>query len=248
VWSCVEHRLLQDLGDPYGPILRLGFRTDGKRLLSLARGFPTLTSRLPPTAKAIWWDTLTWQPVRSFEVESPVTAVSPDGRLLAVGTGTGAVRWLDGETGELLATPSTAHHSRVAQIALSREGTQAVSVSDEGTVAIWDLSSFQPIDVFRGHMLGAHGVALSPDGMRLATSSNGREAVKLWDLSTRRELIMLAGQGSSFGDVAFSPDGRWLAARNMKNELHLWHAPSWEEIEAAEKKSKSSQSPQHGEE
>jgi eukaryotic-like serine/threonine-protein kinase len=101
--------------------------------------------------------------------------------------------------------------------------------------AIWDLSSFQPTDVFRGHMLGAHGVAFSPDGRRLATSSNGREAIKLWDLPTRRELMRLAGQGSSFGGAAFSPDGKWLAARNGKNELQLWYAPSWEEIEAAER-------------
>jgi WD40 repeat protein len=88
-------------------------------------------------------------------------------------------------------------------------------------------------------MLGAHGVAFSPDGGRLATSSGGREAIKLWDLSTRRELIALAGQGSSFHDAAFSPDGKWLAARNGKNELQLWQAPSWKEIEAAEERSKS---------
>jgi len=166
-------------------------------------------------------------------------AVSPDGRLLAVGDRAGTVRWLDGETGEPLATPSTAHHYSVSKIAFCREGTQAASTADEGTVAIWDLSSFQPTDVFRGHMLGAHGVAFSPDGRRLATSSNGREAIKLWDLSTRREPIVLAGQGSSIGGAVFSPDGKWLAARNGKNQLQLWQAPSWEEIEAAEERSKS---------
>jgi WD40 repeat protein len=154
---------------------------------------------------------------------------------LVVGTVTGAVCWLNAETGEPLALSSTAHHYRVRQIAFSREGTRAASVADEGTVAIWDPSSFQPIDGFRVHMLGAHGVAFSPDGGRLATSSNGREAIKLWDLSTRRELIALVGRGSSFSDAAFSPDGRWLAARNGKNELQLWHAPSWDQIEAAER-------------
>jgi len=53
------------------------------------------------------WDTFTWQPVRSFEVESYSSGtVSLDGRLLAVGTVTGAVCWRDAETGEPLATPS----------------------------------------------------------------------------------------------------------------------------------------------
>ncbi|MCL5282158.1 MAG: WD40 repeat domain-containing protein, partial [Planctomycetes bacterium] len=239
VWSCAEHRLLQELENPNGQIHLLRFRADGKRLLSLAR-HPPGPNRLPPTAKAIWWDTLTWQAIQSFEAESYwVGAVSPDGRLLAVGNRTGTVCWLDDETGEPLSARSTAHHYSVAQIAFCGEGTQAASVSDEGLVAIWDPSSFQPTDVFRGHMLGVHGVAFSPDGARLATSSNGREAVKLWDLSTRRELIVLAGQGSSIGGAVFSPDGKWLAARNGKNQLQLWHAPSWEEIEAAEERSKS---------
>ena len=92
-------------------------------------------------------------------------------------------------------------------------------------------------------MLGAHGVAFSPDGRRLATSSVGREAVKLWDLSTHRELMTLPGQGSDFAFVAFSPDGQWLAACNTEGQLHLWRAPSWAEIEAAEKRQESGQSP-----
>jgi len=91
---------------------------------------------------------------------------------------------------------------------------------------------------FRGHVQGAHGVVFSPDGRRLATGGGvSREAVKLWDLSTQtpRELMTLSGQGSVFLFVAFCPDGRWLAARSMEGKLHLWRAPSWAEIEAAEK-------------
>jgi WD40 repeat protein len=33
--------------------------------------------------------------------------------------------------------------------------------------------------------------------------------------------------------VAFSPDGQWLAACNSEGQLHLWRAPSWEEVETA---------------
>jgi WD40 repeat protein len=231
VWSCAERRLVWESDDPNAPIYPFAFRADGKRLLSH-----------DGKGKVTWWDTRTWQAIRTFGVETTLIsarALSPDARHLVVGTVTGAVCWLNAETGEPLALSSTAHHYRVRQIAFSREGTRAASVADEGTVVIWDPSSFQPIDGFRVHMLGAHGVAFSPDGGRLATSSSGREAIKLWDLSTRRELIALAGQGSSFSGAAFSPDGRWLAARNGKNELQLWHAPSWEEIEAAEERSKS---------
>jgi WD40 repeat protein len=54
----------------------------------------------------------------------------------------------------------------------------------------------------------------------------------------------LAGQDSSmFSFVAFSPDGRWLATCSREGKLYLWRAPSWEEIEAAEKQTESRQLP-----
>jgi WD40 repeat protein len=106
----------------------------------------------------------------------------------------------------------------------------------DGTVALWDCSTFQRIALFKGHMQGAHGVAFSPDGRRLATGGGSRDAVKLWDLATLRELAVLPGQGSIFSYVAFSPDGRWLAACGNEAKLHLWGAPSWEDIATAEKK------------
>jgi WD40 repeat protein len=232
VWSCAERRLLRELEDPRAPIYRVAFRADGRRLLSVdAQG------------KTVWWDTRTWQAVRAFAMsvkpswlESHCSvAVAPSGRLLAVGTMTGAVRWLNAETGELLATTTGSHLWPVVGVAFSGDGTPAASVCGYGTVALWDSSSFKLIAAFRGHMLGAQGVASSPDGRRLATSGgSGSDAVKLWDSSTHRELVTLAGRGSIFNFVAFSPDGRWLAACSWEGNLHLWHAPSWDQIEAAE--------------
>jgi WD40 repeat protein len=156
--------------------------------------------------------------------------------------GVGALRWLNAETGELLDTKTGGHRRPVAGIAFSGDGSRAASVAADGTVAIWDPSSFQPIAAFKGHMQGAHGVAFSPDGRRLATSGNSRDVVKLWDLPNHRELMTLSGQGSMFSFVAFSPDGQWLAACSGEGQLHLWRAPSWAEIEAAEKRPESGQS------
>jgi WD40 repeat protein len=236
VWSCAERRLLRELGDPNAPIYPVGFRADGRRFLSVdAKG------------KAIWWDTLTWQAVQTFTVgveSRSGVAVSPDGRLFVVGTETGAVHWLNAETGEVLATRSDAYRQPVSGIAFSGDGSRAASVSEYGSVALWDPSSFQLITAFKGHMYAAFDVAFSPDGRRLATGgATDRDVVKLWDLSTYRELVTLPGQGTLFYFVDFSPDGHWLAACGMQGKLHLWHAPSWAEIEAEEKKLKNAQWP-----
>jgi WD40 repeat protein/serine/threonine protein kinase len=227
MWSCAERRLLRQLGDPNIPIHPIAFRADGKRLLSLdAEG------------KIIWWDTLTWQVIQAFRAETKSVssvALSPDGCLLGIGTLTGAVHWLSAETGELLTATSAAHRQIVGNIAFSADGTRAASVAQCGTVALWDPSSLRLIVSFKGHMQAANGVTFSPDGRRLATGGGGREAVKLWDMATYRDLMTLSGQGSVFSFVAFSPDGKSLIACNREGHFHLWRAPSWEEIEAAER-------------
>jgi len=58
-------------------------------------------------------------------------------------------------------------------------------------------------------------------------------------LESHEEVVTLAGQGSIFRSAAFSPDGNTIGAVNAQGVLHLWIAPSWEEIEAAEARKKS---------
>jgi WD40 repeat protein len=43
-------------------------------------------------------------------------------------------------------------------------------------------------------------------------------------------LITLPGEGSMFSATSFSPDGSVLAASNSQGLLHVWRAPSFEEI------------------
>jgi WD40 repeat protein len=231
VWSCAERRLVRELDGHKKRIGLLRFRADGRGLLSI-----------DSKGTVIWWDVATWEAGQSFSVEllgKPETIwrwpdVSPDGRLLALGTRTGAMRWLNADTGELL--EATSGDASIWLVAFSGDGLQVASTSNHGSVALWDPTSFTWVTSFRAHLMAAHGVAFSPDGRRLATGgAMNRDAVRLWDLSTRRELLTLPGQCAVSGCVTFSRDGRWLAACGRGSELNLWRAPSWEEIEAAEK-------------
>jgi len=123
----------------------------------------------------------------------------------------------------------------VTGVAISPNLCLFATSSGEGTVKLWDLATFQEQGLFQGTLLGVHSVVFSPDGRRLATGSGGRESIKLWDLETRQELLTFGGKGSFFADVAFSPDGTLLGASSPPNRLlHVWRAPSWGEIEAAE--------------
>ena len=151
---------------------------------------------------------------------------------------------MNAETGAILKETTGPHMDQAWGIAFSSDGLQVASAYTYGTVALCDASTFELVTAFKGHLLGAHSAAFSPDSRRLVTTGTSLDAVRLWDLSTHRELLTLSGTSSMLQFVTFSPDGNWLAACDREEDmLHLWRAPSWEEIETKEKRLQSAQSP-----
>jgi WD40 repeat protein len=65
------------------------------------------------------------------------------------------------------------------------------------------------------------GVAVSPDGQRLA--SVGRDfIVHLWDLKTGKHLQRFSGHRRATIGIAFSPDGQWLASSSIDGMIRIW--------------------------
>jgi len=82
-------------------------------------------------------------------------------------------------------------------------------------------------------------VAFSPDGKTIATGSTD-ETVKLWNAATGQQLMTLKEFKADLGKLMFSPDGTVLAAGRAsfsgpQRTVQLWHAPSFPEIQAAER-------------
>jgi WD40 repeat protein len=134
----------------------------------------------------------------------------------------GHVRRLTLETRDSSSGAFSADHSLFAVAARS------------GYVKLWDADSFTEAGQLKRFLIGAHSLTFSPDGTRLAAGSGDLEAVKLWDVRSQRELLNLEGQGSLFYRIRFSASGDLLATSPEKGPVHIWRAPSWEEIEAAE--------------
>ena len=89
-----------------------------------------------------------------------------------------------------------------------------------------------------GERLAHFAIALSPDGQRVA-AGGASGVVRLWDPATRQQVALLRlRQGISVPTMAFSADGTTLVVANGA-ALQTWRAPSWAEIEAAEKRTKS---------
>jgi WD40 repeat protein len=128
---------------------------------------------------------------------------------------------------------------------LDRSWNPAGSFSPEGKLfaiggwgraaRLWEMATRKEVATLSDFLGSVWSAAFSPDTRRLATGSGGREAIKLWDVESHQEVLTWEGQGPLFDSTAFSPDGNIIGSSNSRGVLHLWRAPSWAEIEAAER-------------
>jgi len=233
LWDWRERRRVASFEAPFEWLGHLRFSRSGRFLWAMVM-FNDWTTRVRI------WRTEDWQevPLAGVQVAGLWSAgFSPDDRLLAAGYANGAVKLWDYPSGRH-ETTFTNQAGSVCAVLFSPDGRMLASTSLDGTVRLRDLFAHRELATLRGHTGAVGGAALSLDGRRLATGgSDARDAVKLWDLATHRELLSLPGEGELlFAPVAFSPDGSTLMAMSFAGIAHLWRAPSWEEIEAAEKR------------
>jgi eukaryotic-like serine/threonine-protein kinase len=92
---------------------------------------------------------------------------------------------------------------------------------------LWSLCQSDALYTLGRHSDRVFGVAISPDGMLLATVSDQGEA-KIWDLASRTVLAIPEANDASMS-VAFSPDGTTLAF-GTRHGVKLWDVPQHREI------------------
>jgi WD40 repeat protein len=85
-----------------------------------------------------------------------------------------------------------------------------------GSIRVWDVDTGQ-LKHDLTEESNADGVAFSPDGKTLATTSL-RDKVRLWDLETGQVLQTIEIADTNVMHVAFSPDGKILAAGGMARD------------------------------
>ena len=153
---------------------------------------------------------------------------SADARLLIASTWRGSVKlWrLDGSKE---AATFLGRSGQVNGLALLPDGQTLISAS--GGIRFWDVRTRLEIDKLDPQGGWVSGLALSPDGRRLAAgSSDGR--ITIWDVASRQQVATLEGHEEAVEHLAFTPDGDHLVSAS-KDQLRVWRAASWAEIEAA---------------
>ena len=163
---------------------------------------------------------------------------SPDGAVLASGSGYFTVELWDVATRARIATLS-GHTGNVHSVSFSPDGTTLASGSGDNTVKLWDVATRTNTATLSGHTDRVRSVSFSPDGAMVASGSLDG-TVKLWDVTTRTNTATLSGHTDWVRSVAFSPDGTTLASGSSDKTVKLWDVANRTNIATLEQASWSS--------
>jgi len=161
-----------------------------------------------------------------MEVNSEVWKVvfSPSGRYFCACCDSGRVNVWNTDTGEDVAMfPNEAGPGGSANVRSMcwLDDDQLISASWNHRAQIWSISQQGAIGPAFEHDDWVWSVAVSPDGMTVASGSLDRTA-RLWDRVTGRTIGSPLRHGGGVWTIRFSPDGKTLLTGSSDNTARFW--------------------------
>jgi RNA polymerase sigma factor (sigma-70 family) len=177
-----------------------------------------------------FWDLATGKQLFQYEGSGSI-GLSPDGRTLAMGTGTDKLlTLLEVPSGK----PLILHHGHqgpVAFVVFAPDGKALATGSQDGTVRVWGATGKQ-LHEFRP----AGPSVFTPDGKSLVSYGWEDGKVRVWDLSTGKEVRQFQAHAPEPGQnavqaVALSRDGKTLVTCRYRDQsLCLWDLPTGKQL------------------
>jgi WD40 repeat protein/serine/threonine protein kinase len=191
------------------------------------------------------WDLETKTPLTNLSSapNSPYClAFSADNQFMAIGCRDGVVEaWQIPGPRKLWSHPY--HTMSIRALAISPDQRFLAAASNDPLATLWDLQTGTLIRAFRGALNAYNSVAISRDSKRVFAS--GLPAtLDVWDTGSLQSVGTFQAHRESMrgGGLAILSESDTVVSVGSDG-VRLLRAPSWAEIEAAEKSSQSGQSP-----
>jgi len=128
------------------------------------------------------------------------------------------------------------HDAGVESVVFSRNGSMALSASDDNTLILWDVASKQIIHTFSGHTGVVQSAVFSPDGHTMLSASEDGTLMQ-WDLATGKPIRTFTPYTSKlnkFYQVAISADGRTALTASQDHMVVVWDVATGKPIRVLE--------------
>jgi WD40 repeat protein len=113
------------------------------------------------------------------------------------------------------------HSAGVNSVALSSDGSYALSGSCDNTLKLWDVETGECLRTFEGHSTAVNSVSLSSDGKHALSGSNDY-TLKLWEVTTGKCLRTFEGHRGGVSFVSLHADCRNALSGSYDSTLKLW--------------------------
>jgi len=228
LWDAATGTLQQTLSGHTGLIAGVAFSPDGTTLASASRDGSV---RLWTVATGGQRTGFTFQtdvdPSTGVRYLTTGLAFSPDATLLAVGATDGVVHILNPASGsELRQLRGHTDLIVIRGLLFSPDGKTLATASRDGTVRLWNPTTGIQVGQLGGpnkpgHQLQIIAISFSPDGQRIASSSDEDGQVLIWELSSQQVIdSMRIGQGLITA-LAFSHDSSTLGTVGFNGGIRL---------------------------
>jgi cytochrome c len=112
------------------------------------------------------------------------------------------------------------HGGPVRALAISADGTSAISGSFDSSAIRWSLARSAALQVLRFHESAVNAVALAPDSRIVTGGEDGR--IALWQPGSPTPVKVFEGHTAPIVGLAVSPDGKTLASASWDRTIRLW--------------------------